>query len=157
MANRKNKRDYWNMLIECPKCKQITPIYDTLSFVKTLIQKYIAQNKELKKLKEKCAKEDEIDIQVVESNLNEEIDIYNTKFLTQADKYEPIIQWFEKRHIQIQINHEAVDTTGFFDEIALSLGNNFDVLKLVSDQRIEGESIVIICNCLNTTIDMEGF
>ncbi|MBE8232183.1 MAG: DUF1887 family protein, partial [Endozoicomonadaceae bacterium] len=35
---------------------------------------------------------------------------------------------------QIQINQEAVDTTGFFDEIALLLGNNFKVLNLVSDQ-----------------------
>lgn len=122
--------DYIGKSVKCPKCKQITPIYDTLSFVKALIQKHIAQNKELEQLRQISAK----DIQAAESNIVEEIDIHNTKSLTQADKYEPIIEWFEKRQIQIQINHEAVDTTGFFDEIALSIGNNFDALKFVSDQ-----------------------
>jgi spore germination protein YaaH len=32
------------------------------------------------------------------------------------------------------VNPDAVDTTGFFDEIALLLGNNFKTLSFVSNQ-----------------------
>jgi phage FluMu protein Com len=123
--------DYIGKSVKCPKCKQITTIHDTVVFLKALIQKHILQNKELQKLRQEPAKQD---TQLIEDNTFEEIDIYNTNVLTQADMYEPIVQWFETRQIQIQINQEAVDTTGFFDEIALSLGNNFKVLNFVSDK-----------------------
>ena len=120
--------DYIGKSANCPKCDQITPIYDTTAFVKALILKHITLNNKLQKLRKKYVKKND----VVDDSI-EEIDIYNTKVLTQADKYEPILQWFEKRNIQVQINHEAIDTTGFFDEIALSIGDNFNVLRFVSD------------------------
>lgn len=126
--------NYIGKSVKCPKCDQITPIYDTVIFVKALVQKHITQISKFQKLQQKYAKEDDSDIQIVESNSSEEFDIYNSKVLTQADKYEPIVQWFEKRQIQIQINQEAVDTTGFFDEISLSIGNNYNVLEFVTDQ-----------------------
>ena len=124
---------YIGKSVKCPQCNQIMPIHDTVTFVKALLQKHIIQNKELQKLRQELAKKGNLDIQIVENNSIEEIDIQNTKALTQADKYEPIVQWFKKRQIQIQVNQEAIDTTGFFDEIALSLGNNFNVLKFVSE------------------------
>ena len=126
--------DYIGKSVKCPKCDQITRIYDTVIFVKALMQKHITQTYKFQKLQQKFAKEDDSDIQIVDSNSSEEFDIYNTNVLTHADKYEPVVQWFEKRQIQIQINQEAVDTTGFFDEISLSIGNNYNVLKFVSDQ-----------------------
>jgi len=121
--------DYIGKSANCPKCDQVTPIYDTTTFVKALILKHISLNNKFQKLRQKFAKENG----VVESDSIEKIDIYNTKALTQADKYVSILQWFEKRNIQVQVNHEAIDTTGFFDEIALSIGGNFNVLSFVSN------------------------
>ena len=40
----------------------------------------------------------------------------------------------KERAIIANINPEAVDTTGFFDEIALSLGENYKTLSFVSNQ-----------------------
>jgi hypothetical protein len=125
--------DYIGKSVKCPKCAQSTPINDTVAFVNALVQKYITQKKELQKLRQELAIENNHDIPSVEHTSSEEIDIHNTKALTQAEKYEPIVAWFEKRKIQTQINHDAIDTTGFFDEIALSLGNNYNVLKFVGD------------------------
>lgn len=121
--------DYIGKSANCPKCDQITAIYDTTAFVKALILKHITLNNKLQELRKKYVKRND----VVESDSIEEIDIYNTKALTQADRYESILQWFEKRNIQVQVNHEAIDTTGFFDEIALSIGGNFSVLRFVSE------------------------
>ena len=122
--------DYIGKTVNCPKCDQITPIYDTIAFVRALILKHNTLNIKLQKLRKKYVKENG----VVESEPIEIIDIYNTKVLMQADKYEPIIRWFGRRNIQVQVNLESIDTTGFFDEIALSIGDNFNVLRFVSDQ-----------------------
>lgn len=126
--------DYIGKSVKCPKCDQITLIHDTLTFVNALIRKHIIQNNELRRLRQEVENEDVLSTERIENNSIEELDIYNTDALTQADQYEPIVEWFKKRKIQIQVNQEAIDTTGFFDEIALALGNNFNVLKLVSDQ-----------------------
>lgn len=126
--------DYIGRSVKCPKCNQITPVHDTVRFVKALIEKHIAQNRALQKLQKNLVKENNPEDQLIDINSFENIDIYNTKVLTQAEKIEPIDHWFKERQIDIQINQEAVDTTGFFDEIALSLGKNFNVLSIVSGQ-----------------------
>lgn len=126
--------DYTGKVVKCPECNLPTPIYDTVTFVKALTLKYIDQNKELKKLQQSCVDNDALKNQSVESGTDDDIDIYHTKVLTQAEVYQPIVKWFEERNIKIRIDQDAIDTTGFFDEIALSLGNNFSVLKFVSDQ-----------------------
>jgi len=46
----------------------------------------------------------------------------------------PILNWFEQRQIKVDINPKAIDTTGFFDEVALTLGNQYDLLKEISEQ-----------------------
>jgi hypothetical protein len=124
--------DYIGKSVKCPKCTESTSIYDTVAFIKALLQKHISQNKQLKELRQ--GNEEELNTQIVESNNAAEIDIYNTTALTQSNHYEPIVKWFEKNQIQIEIDLEANDTTGFFDEIALLIGNNFNTLKFVSDQ-----------------------
>jgi len=125
--------DYLGKSVKCPKCYQITPIHDTVTFINALIRKYISQKKELQILQHESSG-DGSGNQSTENISFGEIDIHNTNVLTQANNREPIIQWFENRNIQIHFNHDAVDTTGFFDEIALLLGNNFNVLNFVSNQ-----------------------
>jgi len=50
------------------------------------------------------------------------------------DDYKPIIDWFTQSNIKVQIDRDAIDTRGFFDEVAITLGNNFDVLESVLEQ-----------------------
>jgi phage FluMu protein Com len=125
--------DYLGKSVKCPKCDMITPIHDTVTFLKALIKKHISQNKKLQKLRQELSGEDSGN-EIAENFSFEEIDIHNTNVLTQANNLDPILQWFEKRTIEVYANRDAVDTTGFFDEIALSLGNNFNVLNFVSNQ-----------------------
>jgi len=124
--------DYIGKSVKCPKCSQTAPIYDTITFIKALIQKHMAQGSQLKQLQQD--NEQELDIQIVESIPAEDIDIYNTTALAQSAQSAPIKEWFEKNKIQTEINQDANDTTGFFDEIALLIGNNFKTLKFASDQ-----------------------
>lgn len=98
-----------------------------------MINKHITQTKELHELRKELTN-DNSDQETAENFSFEDIDIHNTNIFTQDNSFAPIIQWFEKQNIQVQINPYAVDTTGFFDEIALLLGNNFSVLNFVSNQ-----------------------
>lgn len=125
-------REYIGKKVKCPKCKQATSVYDTVTFVRNLVKKYIVQNKELYKLRKEVPDYESLDIKI--DNIDSVEDIYNTKSLTQAEKYEPIVKWFNAHKIQVRVDQDAIDTTGFFDEIALLLGNNSKVLKFVTDQ-----------------------
>lgn len=125
--------DYIGKSVKCPKCDNTTIIHDTIAFINALIKKHIIQTKELHNLR-KGSTEDNSENETTENFSFEDIDIHNTNVLTQTNSFVPIIEWFEKRKIEVRISPDAVDTTGFFDEIALSLGNNFNVLNLVSNQ-----------------------
>ena len=82
---------------------------------------------------------DQLDIQVIdkpgnEPFLMENIDIHNTTELSNDQQYLPIIEWFAKKNVTVQVNPKELDTTGFFDEMALELGNNYETLREVSDK-----------------------
>ncbi len=44
------------------------------------------------------------------------------------------MKWFQDRSIEVIINKEAIDTTGFFDEAALFIGENYDTIKDLINQ-----------------------
>ena len=125
--------EYIGKSVKCPKCENSSTIHDTVAFLNALIKKYFIQTKELQNLRQELVNE-ESNKESAENLIYEDIDIHNTDILTQKQNFAPIVEWFEKRNIQIEVNPDAVDTTGFFDEIALLLGNNFSVLSYVSNQ-----------------------
>jgi hypothetical protein len=91
------------------------------------------------------SKKDQSKIEALEENikkLQEEIanstngieNISHDQEYNPKDDYQPIVNWFSKSNIIATIDRDAVDTRGFFDEVAITLGNNFDVLKSVLEQ-----------------------
>ncbi len=125
--------DYIGKSVKCPKCDNTATIHDTIAYLNALIKKHITQTNELHKLRTELTNENS-DQETEENFSFEDINIHNTNIFTQDNSFSPIIQWFEKQNIGVQISPDAVDTTGFFDEIALLLGNNFSVLNFVSNQ-----------------------
>ncbi len=126
--------DYIGKSVRCPDCSEISPIHDSVVFIKELIQKHFALSNKFHKLTQELDKEGTCDSSIVEKHAFEDIDIHNTNVLTRAEQYEPIIKWFEKKNIQIQVDQDSIDTTGFFDEIAITLGDNYDALKFINEQ-----------------------
>jgi phage FluMu protein Com len=125
--------DYVGKEVKCPKCDNATTIYDTVAFLQALIKKHFAQTRELHELRKELS-DNNASQETFEHYPLEGIDIHNTNIFTQDYSFAPIIQWFENKSVQVQVNPYAVDTTGFFDEIALLLGSNFSVLSFVSNQ-----------------------
>jgi hypothetical protein len=132
---REVSNDYRGKIVKCPQCKTPSPIYDTVAFVAKVIEQFIVQKNELQQLRSQLTSQDTPDSAVQESSQSlSDIDIYNTEELKSEQQYEPILQFFQKHQIQIDVNQQALDTTGFFDEVAVQLGDHYQTLRIVSDK-----------------------
>jgi len=155
--------------VKCPVCQHVMPIYDTLAFIKKVLEKYLSMQAELRRLQKsipsattndsslfiKTVSEKYLSMQAKlhhlqkslpsattkisdeadEANKNaDNMDIFNTTAFTEKQQYQPILNWFQSQNIQLNIDKEAIDTTGFFDEVAIKLGDNYDLLKVVTDK-----------------------
>jgi phage FluMu protein Com len=126
--------DYVGVSVKCPSCKKANPVHDTVTFVEKLVGKYLVQRMELRTLKQSSEPAELTAAPLLESNSLADIDLFNTTALTSKQQYQPILAWFEKLRIEVEVNHQSVDTRGFFDEIAMELGDNYETLKFVSNQ-----------------------
>ncbi|MGB5686067.1 MAG: DUF1887 family CARF protein [Candidatus Electrothrix sp.] len=132
---REVSNDYRGKSVKCPRCKTPNSIYDTVAFVAKIIEQFIAQKNELQQLRSQLTPQDTAVSAEKESRQPlSEIDIYNTEELKSEQQYEPILKFFQERQIQIDVNQQALDTTGFFDEVAVQLGDQYETLRLVSDK-----------------------
>jgi hypothetical protein len=114
----------------CVQCGTSTLIYDTLFFVKKLSDMYFAQRKELNQLRPPVATSAPIE----SAKFSESFDIHNSDLLSSQAQHKPIIEWFKAKNITATVNTEAVDTTGFFDEAAVSIGSDYELLGEVCER-----------------------
>ena len=121
--------EYAGKTVKCPTCEEAAPIHDTLTFLRSVLEKYsalLAKHREMKKLVPSNTEN--------ETTKNVELDLHNTTAMTNIGQYKPVMQWFESKQIQIDVDLKALDTQGFFDEVAVELGANYDVLQDVLDR-----------------------
>lgn len=128
--------DYLGKRVKCPECKNVSPVYDTVTYVSALFNKYQLQKNRLELLQTDSLNNSAQlkDVNLAEEDVLANVDLHNTNILAQEKNLEPIAEWFEKRQIEAVFNPDAADTAGFFDEVALKLGDGFDVLSYVSNQ-----------------------
>jgi phage FluMu protein Com len=131
---REVSNDFIGKSVKCPHCKQVSTTYDTVVFVEKLIEKYLFQRNELRQLQKECKVVDEVFIDNQSQLSFDGVDFFNTTAFTEYNQYLPIINWFQDKKIKIDVDPKQLDTTGFYDEIAVNLGNRYDVLKEVTDQ-----------------------
>lgn len=115
--------------IDC-KCGTPATIYDTRHFVKKLSEMYFALRKELSEL-------NSVTTTPIQANLksnDESIDIHNSDSLSSNTQHQPIIQWFKSKNVIATANISAVDTTGFFDEAAVAIGSDYELLGEVCER-----------------------
>lgn len=117
---------------KCPQCGHPNLVYDTTFFVKKVLEKFFALQASLNRIQAESESK-EISLPTQPPNLAG-IDLYNTDHFSNDIQHGPIRDWFSARKVQIKPNLKAVDTTGFYDEIAVVIGKNFDLLGKVVDQ-----------------------
>ncbi|MCP5279113.1 MAG: hypothetical protein H6935_12235 [Thiobacillus sp.] len=131
-------QDSVGMTVDCRQCGQPSTVHDTVFFVRKVLEKYFSMQASLKRAEAVTdAVEDRTKEEPQEqgrSTALEGINVYNTDLISSDLQHGPIHDWFTTKSIKIQPNHRAVDTTGFFDEVAVEIGRNYELFKMVVDQ-----------------------
>jgi len=115
--------------LACPHCGNPVPVYDTVLFVRKVLQQYFLQRDELNGLRARLPAETPAGAPDTDA-----LDIHNTTRLATEAQHAGILRWFEHRQVQVRASHEAVDTSGFFDDIAVELGDNYELFREVVDK-----------------------
>lgn len=124
-----HERELVGTTFDC-QCGTNTTIYDTRYFVSKLSEMYFALRKEFKALDSSSETSNQTQL---EKN-GESIDIHNSDSLSSDAQHTPIIQWFKSKNIIASASINAVDTTGFFDEAAVAIGSDYELLGAVCEQ-----------------------
>lgn len=114
--------------LNCPQCSHPDRVYDTTFYVKKLLEKYFASLASLKRIQAEADSQESPATPAQQSSLDG-INLHNTDLISTDLQHGPIHDWFSGRKIQIKPNYKAVDTTGFFDEVAVELGKNYETYK----------------------------
>ena len=114
-----------------PACGTEVPAYDTVLFVNKVLQQYFAQRDELQQLR---AARPDAAAAPAPAAPRADIDLHNTDQFASAAQHAAIADWFQRRQIQIRPRPDAVNTTGFFDEIAVEIGDNYPLFGEVVDK-----------------------
>jgi len=127
---REVSNDFVGKTVNCPVCKEPAPIHNSVALIKNVITKYQGLSGKYNALKLKA---NESKVECVES-LEDDIDLHNTSAMTNETQFKPIIDWFKNKNIILDIDTKTIDTQGFFDEVAVALGENYELLKNINDQ-----------------------
>jgi len=115
--------------VACPSCKADAPVYDATFFVRRLLQQFGALHQEVRRLRALQPEAAPVPQAATAQASNlAEIDLHNTSALTASAQHAPIVEWFRQRRIEARPVPEAVETSGFFDEIAVEIGDNYALL-----------------------------
>lgn len=123
-----HEREMIGTSISCVRCETLNPIYDTVLFVNKLLEQYFAQRNELNALRVSVPQAQQAD------KLGSVVDIHNSDWLSQDTQHRPIVDWFNTKSISVTINTNAVDTTGFFDEAAVAIGSDYELLGEICER-----------------------
>ncbi len=61
-------------------------------------------------------------------------DIQNSKQLATPEQHAPLKAWFASRNIEANLDYSLVDTTGFFDDAALLIGQGYGLFSELVDR-----------------------
>ena len=112
------------------------PVYDTIFFARKVLDKYFALRAAHKALQAELDQPDapETTVEPIADTRLEGIDLHNTSVLTTEAQHRPIADWFATKKIVVTFNHKAIDTSGFYDEAALEVGQGLDLYRPLLDQ-----------------------
>jgi len=118
----------------CPGCGTLVPVYNAMFFIEKLLDKYFQAQREVIRLKSPTQKESAPPKAAIEAASPTDFDVFNTDHLASEVQHGPIVDWFGRKQIKVMANMRGVDTTGFFDEVAMGIGQNLPVLKEVLEK-----------------------
>ena len=103
----------------CSRCNTVCTVYGTVFFVEEIIKRLGSATQEIKQLKEAAAAQ-------LAASTPASFPVLNAHASnTAVDASAAIQQWFATRQIDAQFDPALSDTSGFFDETAVKIGDGY--------------------------------
>ena len=118
--------------VPCAKCQTPCSVFDTVFYVGKLIERYTAAMREIKALQANDEPESasppppQVPAPTPTNPAAPPADTV-AQPLNTAAQHAPIENWLASMQIEAQFDHSSVDTSGYFDEAALALGERHDL------------------------------
>lgn len=123
--------EHLGQIIRCPSCEKPAKVLKTAVVVNSLIERLKRLQGEINELRQATQ------ITAESSPQWGGISGYafaHTAASQQLTNTQAAVEWFKARKLDVEIDPRATDISGFFDEIAVALGDDFDLLGLVLDK-----------------------
>jgi hypothetical protein len=122
--------EHLGKIVRCPSCEKPAKVMQTQIVVKSLLDRVRKLQGELRDIRQTAA-ETEV-AQPWSGFLGYEFS--QSPVAQQLTNTQPAVDWFQARGIVVEADPKAADISGFFDEIAVALGDEFDLLAFVIDK-----------------------
>ncbi len=126
--------------VPCARCAATTTVFDTVYYVEKLIERYTAAGRELNALKQATLQKAPQPIQPVSAATPSQPtesapgNTRSSKQLATAEQHAPVRGWFAKRSIEANLDYSLVDTSGFFDDAAVQIGQGYRLFSELIDR-----------------------
>jgi phage FluMu protein Com len=117
------KKEYIGKKVKCPSCQKVTLVHDTVALMTELLQETTRLNEELIKLKQRNPPTSDQQTQQQKGYA-----FANLSSSPLLENFQDVVQWFKAKQIEAKPDEKAMDISGFFDEIAVQLGDNWAIL-----------------------------
>lgn len=139
--------------VACGRCGTACMVYGTVFYVEKLVERYFSARREVLALQQGDAPSAadgatpagttsngtaSAATQAANTSTSTTIlgdaDPHNTTLLATAEQHAPLQAWFAARQIEAKLDYAQVDTSGFFDDAAQMLGENYALFGELLDR-----------------------
>lgn len=119
----------------CARCGTPSTVYGTVFFVEELVKRLAIVTRDYKALQaQQAAAPRAVPApQAAATTAFPTLDAAASA-LPQEEQHAALAQWFSQKNIEVRIDPSAADTSGFFDEAATQLGNNYGLFADLLDR-----------------------
>lgn len=119
----------------CARCGTPSTVYGTVFFVEELVKRLAIVTRDYKALQaQQAAAPRAVPApQAAATTAFPTLDAAASA-LPQEKQHTALAQWFSQKNIEVRIDPSAADTSGFFDEAATQLGNNYGLFADLLDR-----------------------
>lgn len=131
----------------CARCGKPAGVFGTVFYVEKLVERYFSALREIKALQQpdtpqegtkdssaaQQAAQEQESVTAKASPL-QDVNLHKTTLLATAEQHAPLQTWFASRQIEAQFDYAQVDTSGFFDDAARMVGNDYTLFSELMDR-----------------------
>ena len=119
----------------CGRCGTASTVYGTVFFVEELIKRLASVTRDYKALQAQQVAAAAVADFAVAAAVPATATTFPTLDTTNgAEPHAALAQWFSQKNIEARINPSAADTSGFFDEAATQLGDDYGLFADLLDR-----------------------